>query len=111
MIITYTKDLIFKSKLKGIVTITDHIFVKDLSSMNHKLEEGQCSLLMIDLSLASPELFKNLSDLRIANPSMRILAFASHLDQENINAAVKLGVEVMYRSQFVNEIEQILGQL
>ena len=100
-------DLIFTSRIVG--TGRDLGLelraVKTIPALLDQARRQPPACVILDLSLAGPDIADAVAQLRQITPALRIVAYGSHVDTATLQAARDAGCEpVLARSQFVERL-------
>ena len=111
MILAIVDDLLFRSKLEAAavqlgVSLT---IAADAGSMPRN---GQpLSRVLIDLNLSRGDSLAMLRELRAAHPSIPIVGYCSHVQQDLQQQALEAGcTTVLARSAFVQQLPELLSE-
>jgi DNA-binding NarL/FixJ family response regulator len=103
-------DLFFVSKIQGTAQLLGSKIetVTSKTLLQGKLAAGSYKYLLIDLEAFSGEL-EFLKQLKIDHPSLKIIAFGSHVNTERLASAQENGADsVLPRSKFTMNLAAIL---
>ncbi len=106
------RDLIFETKIKSTAQSLgiNPAVVRSLSDLESLLASTGIRLLIVDLNTAGPTAFDAIRAAKKA-ASVRVLAFASHVDVDLASLANQAGAdEVLPRSRFASQLPQLLQQ-
>jgi CheY-like chemotaxis protein len=107
-----TADLFFSSRVAGAAQRvgTELKVVGTLSALLEAAEKGgECSLVVIDLTLPAIDVSHAVSAIKQRCPSTRIVAYGPHVQEARLAAATEAGCdEVLTRGQFDREMERVL---
>jgi DNA-binding NarL/FixJ family response regulator len=107
-----TADLFFSSRVAGAAQRvgTDLKVVGSLSALLAAAEEsGQCSLVVIDLTLPALDVSAAMPEIKQRWPGARVVAYGPHVHEAHLSAANAAGCdEVLTRGQFDREMERVL---
>ena len=90
-----TKDLLFRSKLTGVVTTANREVTRDAAT---------CGLAVVDLS--APDWETTVRELRAR--SVPVLAFGAHVHADLLRAARQLGADAVPNSQVETRLRELL---
>ena len=109
-ILFLTNDLMFSSRVSQIAREMGHDFsiCSTVDDLIDKVSADE-TLVIIDLSLPGLDIAPTIVKLRSKAENIKCVAFAPHVHEPKLAAAVDAGCdEVFSRGQFNNQIEEIL---
>lgn len=105
MIAAFVDDLLFRSKIRAVASHTGAA----VSFLRAADDPGLAAATLAIVDLDAADAIAQVSALRAAWPSLRVLGFVSHVHAERIRDARAAGAtEVMARSGFVNALPELL---
>ena len=97
MIAIFTKDLLFKSRIKSLTNEQIHFFTDPAKY------PSDARLIIVDLSMPG-------SLALLASTNIKRIAYGPHVQAELLAKAEETGAQVMVRSEFVQHLVEILSQ-
>jgi len=118
MIIAIVKDLFFISKIKETaIQLNKKIdFIKNYNELNNFLNNIEImnyeniDLIIIDLNFNDIKPLETILKLKNLEPlkNKKIISYCSHVQQDLMNKAKEMGIEVMPRSLFTKKLPTII---
>ena len=111
--LTISTDLLFTSKIGAEARAVDAPirFARTSEKLKEILEESErIPLAIIDMAIESLDPAQAITEIKQQHPQARIIAFFSHVNDDQKRAAQSAGAETMPRSQFVQQLPDLLRQ-
>jgi DNA-binding NarL/FixJ family response regulator len=114
VIVLLTNDLMFQSRISGVVKNAGKVLVVDrtVDRVVQRAEQpSDVTLVLIDLALDSLQLAEAIPQLKLAFGSAKLLAFGPHVDVDRLSEAHESGADaVLTRGQFDRDLVKIVGE-
>lgn len=112
-VVAFLSDLLFETKIRSTGdAVGAHVrIVRTLAELQREIQTAAPSLLIVDANHPSGDAVAAIAAGRAAPGPPRLIAFVSHVDQGNAQAAQEAGADlVLPRSRFVHMLPELLRQ-
>jgi DNA-binding response OmpR family regulator len=111
-LVLLSRDLVTASRVEG-AAMRQHVSLRTVGSIELAVaacSEQSISLMIVDLTLASLDVARLVTELKQANPVPTIVAFGPHVHEAALAAARDAGCdEVMSRGQFFAQMDAVVA--